>query len=77
MVGREYRRLVVDVGYGGTKYGLAGRSKPSYLRNTRDDDEGQYQHAITRNKMDYMKTDWALMEDLWEWMFEDGLGIEA
>eukprot|EP01044_Picomonas_judraskeda_P002578 COSAG03_NODE_189_length_10920_cov_16.612328_1_plen_253_part_00 len=73
----EYHRLVVDVGYGGTKYGLAGRSKPKLLRNTRDDDEGQYQHAITRNKLDYMKTDWALMEDLWEWMFEEDLGVAA
>jgi hypothetical protein len=35
------------------------------------------QHAITRNKLDYMKTDWALMEDLWEWMFEEDLGVEA
>jgi hypothetical protein len=35
------------------------------------------QHAITRNKLDYMKTDWALMEDLWEWMFEEDLGMEA
>lgn len=34
-------------------------------------------HAITRNKLDYMKTDWALMEDLWEWMFEDDLEIDA
>ena len=24
-----------------------------------------------------MKTDWALMEDLWEWMFEEDLGVEA
>ena len=34
-------------------------------------------HAITRNKLDYMKTDWALMEDLWDWMFEDDLEIDA
>jgi len=31
------------VGYGSTKYGLAGRSKPKELRNIRDDYDGQYQ----------------------------------
>ena len=116
----EYRRLVVDVGYGGTKYGMAGRAKPKFLRNTRDDEDGQYQvttiitailtiqsspynphrnphhatlttnfqvciserllacclqHAITRNKLDYMKTDWELMENLWEWMFDTDLEV--
>ena len=51
----EYRRLVVDVGYGSTKYGLAGKhTAPKSLRNTQDDEDGEYQHAITRNKLDSM-----------------------
>lgn len=73
----EYNRLVVDIGYGHTKYGMAGSSGPKSLRNAQNNSEGHYVHAITRNKLDLMRVDWELMENLWEWMFEEDLKVES
>ena len=74
----EYRRLVVDIGYGTTQYGLAGNDNitPKCLRNTHDN-EGKYAHAINRSKLDLMNVNWEQMESMWEWIFEKDLKVES
>eukprot|EP01052_Picozoa_sp_SAG31_P008081 SAG31_NODE_399_length_16247_cov_19.137540_9_plen_575_part_00 len=76
--GGEYKRLVVDVGYGTTKYGFAGADNitPNVLRNTADDDR-KYVHAITREKMNLMNVNWEQIENMWEWIFESGLKVDS
>jgi hypothetical protein len=78
----ENQKVIVDLGYGSTKFGLAGESAPASIKNIvygKNPETGKkdYGPVIERKKMESMATDWEAIEKLWERMFEDELGISA
>ena len=78
----EDQKLIVDIGYGNTKFGLAGESEPSAIKNIvwgKNSETGRkdYTQVIQRKKMESMATDWEAIERLWERMFEVECGIDA
>ena len=78
----ENQKLIVDLGYGSTKFGLAGESSPASIKNIvygKNPETGKkdYGPVIERKKMESMATDWEAIEKLWERMFEEELGISA
>jgi len=78
----ENQKLIVDLGYGSTKFGLAGESAPSMIKNLvlgKNPETGKkdYGPVIERKKMESMATDWEAIEKLWERMFEEECGINA
>ena len=66
-VGREATgvKVVVDEGYGATRFGICGEDAPTGLSNMLRDDENQLQYMIKRQKLESMAVDWEALETQW------------
>jgi actin-related protein len=79
-IGREANgvRVVVDEGYGSTRFGIAGEDMPTVLSNTINaQSNGNFMHVIERQKLDAMCVDWTALEAQWYHMFETELDVEG
>ena len=71
-------RIVVDQGYGSTRFGVAGEKLPTQLSNTTNPFEsGEYKYMIERQNLDAMCVDWAMLETQWTHIFETELDVEG
>ena len=71
-------RVVVDQGYGSTRFGVAGEELPTQLSNTMDPYEsGEYKYMIERQSLDAMCVDWETLEAQWTHLFENELDVEG
>lgn len=66
-VGREASgvKVVVDEGYGATRFGICGEDAPTALSNMLRDDDNQLQYMIERQKLESMAVDWEALETQW------------
>ena len=58
-------KIVVDEGYGATRFGICGEDAPTNLSNMLRDDDGQMQYMIQRLKLESMAVDWEALETQW------------
>lgn len=77
-LGREVTgvKLVVDQGYGATRFGICGESAPTGLANMLRDEE-HMRYMIERQKLESMAVDWEALETQWFQMFETELDVEG
>eukprot|EP01050_Picozoa_sp_SAG11_P007326 SAG11_NODE_607_length_8226_cov_11.234527_2_plen_116_part_00 len=71
-------KVIADVGYGNTKFGVVGDDSPAIIKNiVWDDDINDYKHMIERKKLESMACDWEAIEKMWERIFEEELEVEG
>jgi actin-related protein len=71
--GNGFAKLVVDLGYQNTRFGMCGESAPTRLPNgskTRRD-------MISRHDHSAMDVDWEAMEQMWDRIFDTELDLPA
>lgn len=69
-------RLVVDIGYGSTAFGVAGEDSPTLLPNIIREGK-DYRYMIQRQKLDAMAVDWEALETQFYQMLETELEVEG
>ena len=77
-VGREATgvKVVVDEGYGSTKFGICGEAGPTTIPNVLQEGSDM-RYMICREKLDAMAVDWEALETQWYQMFESELDVEG
>jgi hypothetical protein len=69
-------KIVVDMGYGSTKFGVAGEKAPTVLANATEVD-GRHDFMIRREKNTALEVDWEQIEHQWFRIFEQELDVDA
>ena len=58
-------KVVVDEGYGATRFGICGEDAPTSLSNLLPGDDSQLHYMIERQKLESMAVDWETLETQW------------
>jgi hypothetical protein len=71
-------KVVVDLGYGSTKFGVAGEEDPSVIKNiVYDDTVRDYKYMVERKQLEMQAVDWESIEKMWERIFEEELEVDG